>query len=101
MGSNRSAFCSLVFSPLRCFVPRVGYPTYTRLFPDLGDPQRRIGIIFRGIRYKHHLTQVQVAQRLGLDQSDVSKIEKGKRAIGKALAKKVQHEFGIDYRRLL
>src|SRR5690606_13940774 len=71
------------------------------VFPDLGDPQRRIGIIFRGIRYKHHLTQVQVAQRLGLDQSDVSKIEKGKRAIGKALAKKVQHEFGIDYRRLL
>lgn len=71
------------------------------VFPDIKDPGKRIGIIFRGIRFKHSLTQAEVAKRLGLDQSDVSKIEKGKRPIGKALAKKIQHEFGIDYRRLL
>ncbi len=65
------------------------------------DPVKRIGIIFRGIRFKNDLTQAEVAKRLGIDQSDVSKIEKGKRFIGKALAKKIEKEFGIDYRRFL
>ncbi len=70
-------------------------------FPDIKDPVKRIGIVFRGIRFKHSLTQAEVAKRLGLEQSDVSKIEKGKRPIGKALAKRIEQEFGIDYRRLL
>jgi ribosome-binding protein aMBF1 (putative translation factor) len=70
-------------------------------FPDLKNPAKRVGIIFRGIRSKNDLTQAEVAERLGIDQSDVSKIEKGKRSIGKALAKKIEKEFGIDYRRLL
>lgn len=71
------------------------------VFPNIKDPAKRIGIIFRGIRYKHNLTQVELAQKLGLDQSDVSKIEKGKRPIGKALAKKIEKKFGIDYHRFL
>lgn len=71
------------------------------IFPDLKDPAKRIGIVFRGIRYKNNLTQAEVAHKLGLDQSDVSKIEKGKRSIGKALAKKIEQEFKIDYRRFL
>ncbi len=71
------------------------------VFPDLKDPQKLIGIVFRGIRFKNNLTQSEVAARLGLDQSDVSKIERGERAVGKALAKKIQKEFGIDYRRFL
>lgn len=71
------------------------------IFPDLKDPAKRIGIIFRGIRFKNNLTQIELAKILGLDQSDVSKIEKGKRPIGKALAKKIEQEFGIDYRRFL
>ncbi|HWU44546.1 MAG TPA: helix-turn-helix transcriptional regulator, partial [Bdellovibrio sp.] len=63
--------------------------------------EKRVGIIFRGIRFKHDLTQAEVAKKLGLDQSDISKIENGRRSIGKALAKKIEKEFGIDYRRLL
>ncbi|MFZ4403746.1 MAG: helix-turn-helix domain-containing protein [Pseudobdellovibrionaceae bacterium] len=71
------------------------------LLPNIKDPAKRIGIIFRGIRFKHNLTQTEVAKKLGLDQSDVSKIEKGKRPVGKALAKKIEKEFGIDYHRFL
>ena len=71
------------------------------VFPDIKDPAKRIGIVFRGIRFKHNLTQAEVAKKLGLDQSDVSKIEKGKRPVGKALAKKIEKEFGIDYHRFL
>lgn len=73
----------------------------SEVFPDTKTSEKRIGIIFRGIRIKNDLTQAEVAERLGIDQSDVSKIEKGKRPIGKALAKKIEKEFGIDYRRLL
>ena len=71
------------------------------VFPDLKDPQKRIGITFRSIRTKTGLTQKQLATKLGLDQADVSKIEKGIRPIGKALAKKIEKLFKIDYRRFL
>jgi DNA-binding XRE family transcriptional regulator len=71
------------------------------VFPNIKDPLKRIGIIFRGIRIKNDLTQVEMAERLALDQSDISKIEKGKRPIGKTLAKKIEKEFSVDYRRFL
>jgi DNA-binding XRE family transcriptional regulator len=71
------------------------------VFPDLADPSKHPMITFRGIRSKTGLTQKDVAERLGIAQADVSNIERGKRSIGKALAKRIEKEFGIDYRRFL
>lgn len=71
------------------------------VFPNLNDPEKLPAITFRGIRAKTGLTQSEVAERLGITQAEVSKIESGKRAIGKALAKKIEKEFRIDYRRFL
>jgi len=71
------------------------------VFPDLNNPEKLPSITFRGIRAKTGLTQKEVAERLDITQAEVSKIEGGKRAIGKALAKKIQKEFKIDYRRFL
>ncbi len=71
------------------------------VLPDLKDSAKLPSINFRGIRAKTGLTQNEVAERLEITQAEVSKIEGGKRAIGKALAKKIQKEFGIDYRRFL
>ncbi|AGH96499.1 helix-turn-helix domain-containing protein [Pseudobdellovibrio exovorus] len=71
------------------------------IFPDLDDVEKRPFITFRGIRAKTGLTQQELAGRLGISQTDVSKIENGKRNIGKALAKKIEKEFKIDYRRFL
>ena len=71
------------------------------VFPDLRDPKKRPFVVFRGIRAKTGLTQEEVAERLGITQAEVSKIESGKRPIGKALAKKIEQAFKIDYRRLL
>lgn len=73
----------------------------TDVFPDLKDPEKLPAITFRGIRAKTGLTQAEVAERLSITQAEVSKIEGGKRAIGKALAKKIEKEFKIDYRRFL
>lgn len=71
------------------------------IFPDLNNPKKLPSITFRGIRAKTGLTQAEVAARLGITQADVSKIESGKRPIGKALAKRIEKEFKIDYRRFL
>jgi DNA-binding XRE family transcriptional regulator len=68
---------------------------------DLNDPTKTPGITFRGIRAKNGLTQQDLADRLSITQAEVSKIEGGKRSIGKALAKKIAKEFRMDYRRFL
>ena len=68
------------------------------VFPDLRDSEKRRFIVFRSIRSKTGLIQEQLALRLGISQVDVSKIERGKRTIGKALAKKIEEKFKIDYR---
>jgi DNA-binding XRE family transcriptional regulator len=71
------------------------------VFPGLKDSKKLPSITFRGIRAKTGLTQVEVARRLRITQADVSKIESGKRPIGKALARRIEREFKIDYRRFL
>ncbi len=71
------------------------------VFPDLNNPEKLPAITFRGIRAKTGLTQKEVAERLAITQAEVSKIENGKRSIGKALAKRIEKEFKIDYRRFL
>lgn len=71
------------------------------VFPNLRDPKKRPFIVFRGIRAKTGLTQQELAKRLGITQVEISKIEHAKRSIGKKLAKKIEEEFKIDYRRFL
>ena len=71
------------------------------VLPNLNNPEKLPAINFRGIRAKTGLTQKELAERLDITQAEISKIESGKRAIGKALAKKIQKEFKIDYRRFL
>ena len=71
------------------------------VFPDLNDSEKLPAITFRGIRAKTGLTQKEVAERLEITQAEVSKIECGKRSIGKALAKRIEKEFKINYRRFL
>jgi ribosome-binding protein aMBF1 (putative translation factor) len=68
------------------------------VLPELGDPVERVASAFRGLRAREGLTQVEMAERLGLEQGDVSKIESGKRAIGIKLAKRIEAEFKIGYR---
>ena len=71
------------------------------VFPSLKNREEYPRITFRGIRSKTGLTQKEVAERLEIAQADVSNIERGKRGIGKVLARRIEKEFGIDYRRFL
>lgn len=73
----------------------------TELYPDLKDQTKRAAIVFQGIRLRQGLTQKQMAERIGITQGDVSKIEKGERSIGKKLALRIGRALGIDYKRFL
>jgi len=71
------------------------------LYPHLKDPIQGPATSFHGIRLRTGLTQKQMAEKIGVSQSDVSKMEKGERPIGKKIAMRIGEALGIDYRRFL
>ncbi len=71
------------------------------LYPELNDPIKGPALSFHGMRLKQGLTQKALAEKIGISQSDVSKIEKGERTIGKKLALRIGKALGVDYKRFL
>lgn len=67
-------------------------------FSDLIDKFSEAGGVLRGLRMREGLTQSQLAHEIGIAQANISKMEHGKRLIGKALAKKFASFFHTDYR---
>lgn len=55
----------------------------------------------RGLRNREGLTQGQFGQAIGVEQSNISKMELGKRQIGIKIAKRIEEMFNIDYRLFL
>lgn len=58
-------------------------------------------VMLRGLRYREGLTQVELGKLLGIAQGNISLMEKGKRTIGKDIAKRLAHLFKTDYRLFL
>lgn len=71
------------------------------LYPELNDSVKGPAISFHGVRLRMGFTQKQMAEKIGISQSDVSKIEKGERSIGKKLAIRIGQALGINYKRFL
>ena len=67
-------------------------------FTDLIDKFFEAGATLRGLRMREGLTQNELAQEIGIAQANISKMEHGKRLIGKAMAKKFASFFHTDYR---
>jgi len=66
----------------------------------LGDiPSTALNL--QGLRYREGLTQGQLGQAIGVDQSNISKMESGKRRIGVKIAMRLEEIFDIDYRLFL
>ncbi len=60
-----------------------------------------VGVMIRGGRVKEGFTQQEIANKLGITQGDLSKMEHSKRPIGKKLAKKLAKILCVDYRTFL
>ena len=58
----------------------------------------RPGACLQGARVKEGLSQVELAEKLRISQSNLSKMELGKRPIGKSMAKRLASILSVDYR---
>lgn len=58
-------------------------------------------VALHGFRYRDGLTQTTLGELLGIEQTNVSKMEQGKRPIGKTIAKRLAKIFKTDYRLFL
>ncbi len=61
----------------------------------------KAGVLLRGTRHREGLTQVEMAKKIHVSQADLSKMESGKRPIGKIIAKRIEKIFGVNYRYFL
>jgi len=61
-------------------------------------PQFNASIALRAARKREGLTQKELSLAIGVKQSHISEMEKGKRPIGKELAKRLSKALNIDYR---
>jgi len=67
-------------------------------FTDLIDKFSEAGATLRGLRMREGRTQNELAQKIGITQANISKMEHGKRLIGERMAKKFAYFFHADYR---
>ena len=70
-------------------------------FSDLDNQTTKAATLLRGLRSRENLSQIEFAKRLGITQSNLSKMENGARTIGKSMAKRIATEFDIDYKYFL
>lgn len=54
--------------------------------------------MLRAARHREGFSQIELAKALGVRQPDISSMEKGKRPIGKEMAKRIEKVLQIDYR---
>jgi ribosome-binding protein aMBF1 (putative translation factor) len=66
--------------------------TVDEVFPDMQP-----GDILRGARHREGLTQAQLAAMIGVKPSHISEMEKGKRPIGKEMAKRLAKVLNTSY----
>jgi ribosome-binding protein aMBF1 (putative translation factor) len=66
---------------------------WREIFPNFNP-----GVALRGGRRKEGLTQKDLAHLIGVSQNHISDMERGKRPIGKEMAKRLAKALKVDYR---
>jgi ribosome-binding protein aMBF1 (putative translation factor) len=71
------------------------------IFADINKKYTKPGALLRGIRVRENLTQIDLAKKLKVTQSDISQMENGIRSIGRKVAQRIEKLFGVNYRSFL
>ena len=71
------------------------------IFTNIDKKYTKAGVLLKGLRYREGLNQIEFAKKINVTQADLSKMENGRRPIGKIIAKRIQKVFGTDYRYFL
>lgn len=58
-------------------------------------------VMLRGLRNREGMTQAELGKMLGIGQTNISKMELGKRSISKNVVKRLAELFKTDYRLFL
>ncbi len=65
---------------------------------EVHEKYGKTGSVIRGFRAREDMTQIELARKLGVTQGDLSKMENGKRSVGKEMARRLAKVFNTDYR---
>lgn len=71
------------------------------VFAEIDKKYTKAGVLLKGLRYREGLNQVEFAKKIKVSQSDLSKMEHGRRPIGKKIAKRIEAVFGVNYKSFL
>jgi ribosome-binding protein aMBF1 (putative translation factor) len=71
------------------------------IFANIEKKYTKPGVLLQGARHREGLTQAEMAKKINVTQADLSKMENGKRPIGKVIAKRIEKIFGVNYRYFL
>lgn len=71
------------------------------VFAAINKKYTKPGALIRGIRFRDGITQLELAEKLKVTQSDISQMETGARKIGRKLAKRIEKLYGVHYRSFL
>lgn len=70
-------------------------------FFDINQKYTRPGALLKGIRLREGLSQKEFAEKIDVEQGDLSKMESGKRPIGKVIAHRIAKKFNVNYKLFL
>ena len=68
------------------------------VFRELHERHSKPGAMIQGLRYRENMTQAKLASLIHVTQGDLSKMEHGKRPVGKEIAKRLAKVFKTNYR---
>ncbi|HAT3892527.1 TPA: helix-turn-helix domain-containing protein [Legionella pneumophila] len=71
------------------------------LFKDLNEQYTKAGALLKGLRARENLSQIEFAKLIHVTQANLSKMENGKRPIGKTIAKRLEQTFNVNYKYFL
>jgi DNA-binding XRE family transcriptional regulator len=70
-------------------------------FLDINQKYTRPGALLKGVRLREGLNQKEFAEKISVEQGDLSKMENGKRPIGKIIAHRIAKKFNVNYKLFL
>jgi DNA-binding XRE family transcriptional regulator len=71
------------------------------VFSAINKKHSKAGALLKGLRARENLSQIDFAKKISVTQANLSKMENGKRPIGKTVAKRIAAVFAVDYRYFL
>ena len=71
------------------------------VFANINQKYSKAGALLKGVRAREGLNQSDFAKAIEVTQANLSKMENGKRAIGRVVAKRIENAFDVNYRYFL